>query len=137
MRLYDVIIMLIVLNATIVFIGGLNTDYGIFGGQDPVVISQISRAHAGWNITDLNESIARDEALLGKGSVIWSTLETLVEGAKIILRIIKSVIYIYPVLVDIFYIPEGLSGLIQLVIWVIYGWGFAQLILNRSTQHMT
>lgn len=136
MRSYEFVIAVIVLYAAIVFVGAMDDDYGIFGGEKYIVEPQISDEFRGWDIEKFNETIVEDKSLY-KGTGLFATYEAIKRGFEFAIGVVKSVVYIYPVLIHVFGIPSIMSAFIQVMFYVVCIWGALQFLSGRSSKHMT
>ena len=67
-----------------------------------------------------------------KMSVVWA-----IEAMIMFVKIVFSVVFIYPILVKVFGVPGVLSGFLQIGVWSLYLIGIAQWKAKVSTKNMT
>ena len=59
------------------------------------------------------------------------------EALIMFIKIIFSIVFIYPVLVNVFKVPAPLSAMLQTSIYILYIWGLVQFKSGRGTKHYT
>ena len=125
MRMIEIALFLIILNATIGFVA----DIPLFPEQ---YITTPQNDYMSYNISSLSESIgdvSEDPGFIdyAKFSITWAW-----EGFKMLLKIIFSIVVIYPAMVEVFHVPPALAALLNVGVIVIYILGIIQWKSGKS-----
>ena len=131
-RAIDIAVFVLILNAAVVFVG----DVGLFDDnyleQSDLARNQYSSYTIEGNLSEYgNASAGISTWDYFKMSVVWA-----IEALIMFVKIVFSVVFIYPILVKVFGVPEVLSLFLQGAIYSIYLIGIAQWKSGKSTKHM-
>ena len=131
--------MCLLLQAAIVFVGAI----GIFE-DDPIGSTQFQNEYTTWTIEGTLGEDFEDFALANStnSTGIRYQVDTFLlsvtwvwQSFIWVMKILASVILIYPTLKNTFGIPTELSALIQGAVTVIYVWGWIQWKSNRQPKY--
>ena len=133
LRAFEIILFIIILQAAVVF----TTDIGLF---DTNYLEQSSLARNQYSTVNITENLSEFSNLsvnpsnwdYFKTSIVWS-----VEALVWFIKIIFSIIFIFPVLIKVFGVPTDLAAFLQVGIVGIYIWGLVQWKTKTSTKGMT
>lgn len=132
MRAFDIILFLIILQASIVFVGHAGIFNHNYLTNTSLAENQYSTYTVKGNLSGYSDVSQNPSAWdYFKTSITWA-----VQALIMFVKILFSVLVIYPTLVDVFGIPAPLSALIQVVIVVLWVIGLAQLKSKTSIKHM-
>ena len=124
---------ILILNAAVVFVADVNLFDANYLEQGDLARNQYSSYTIVDNLSEYgNASINPSTWDYFKMSVTWA-----IEAMIMFVKIVFSVVFIYPILVEVFYVPEVLSGFLQIGIWSLYLVGIAQWKAKVSTKNMT
>jgi len=139
MRAFEIAMMCVLLQASIVFVGAMN----IFSG-DPLASGAHQNQYTSWTVESTLGEDFEDYAVGNStnSSGILYQVDTFLIGVTWIwqsfiwvMRILVSVVLIYPTLAWVFGVPEELSALIQIGVVMIYIWGWVQWKSNRQPKY--
>ena len=123
MRAYDMALILIILQASIGFVNGL----GIFDRDYYATQNNTYTQYRVANLTEYNPSEGE-----GLADYVADLARWVVDGLKLLFKVVGAVFIIYPTLTDTFGVPSGLSILLQGGIYVIYIMGWVQWKSNKG-----
>jgi len=130
MRAYQIILFLILLQASIGFVNQID----FFGDQKQFYTTPQNEwttknvTQLGQYATEGNETNIVDTFAQG---VMWGW-----EMLILFIQIIFSIVIVLPALIKVFAIPWQLASFIQIGIWVIYVWGLVQFKSGKATKYM-
>ena len=132
MRAVDLAIFILILNAAVVFVA----DVGLFDDnyleQSDLSRNQYSSYTIEGNLSEYgNVSANPSNWDYFKTAVVWT-----IEAMIMFIKIVFSVVFIYPVLVKVFSIPPVLSLFLQVGIYSVYIIGYAQWKSGKSVRNM-
>ena len=132
LRAVDLAIFILILNASVVFVA----DVGLFDDnyleQGDLARNQYSSYTIADNLSGYgNISQTSSTWDYFKTSIVWA-----VEALIMFVKIVFSVVFIYPVLVKVFGVPEVLSGFLQCGIYFLWILGYAQWKKGLSLKGM-
>jgi len=129
MRAFQIALIIIMLQSSIAF----TNELGIF---DDNFITSPDNEYVSYTVEDVQElsGISEDPGLYdySVAFVKWSF-----QALLIFLKIIGAIAFTYPLLVNALGMPEALSGFIQVGIYIIFAWNYAEWKRGISTKHMT
>lgn len=112
------------MQASIGFVNGL----GIF---DDDYYANVNNSYSQYEIQDLEEfqTLGEETSIVDYFSMM---INLTWEGILMVLRIFFAIVIIFPTLVDTFSVPAGISGFLQVGVWVTYYLGWAQWKSGKS-----
>ena len=133
MRAIEIAIFVLILNAAVVFVGDVDLFDNNYLEQSDLSRNQYSTYTIEGNLSEYgNASVNPSTWDYFKMSIAWA-----IEAMIMFVKIVFSVVFIYPVLVKVFGVPGVLSAFLQVGIWALYLIGLAQWKSKVSTKHMT
>lgn len=118
-RFYDITLILTFVSLAI----GLVNAAGIF---DPVTYSEIDTA--AFEYSDLETIVANSGGEMGVLDYFSLTVSWLATAFHMVVQIIKNMVYVYPLLTDVFMLPTWVAGFVQGGVVMIYVSFFIQFI---------
>ena len=133
MRAFEIILFIIIVQAAVVFTTDINLFDANYLEQSSLAKNQYSTTTIEGNLSEYG-SISENPSNWDyfKTSIVWS-----IEAMIMFVKIIFSIVFIFPVLVKVFEVPTVLAAFLQVGIVGIYIWGLAQWKTGKSTRHMT
>ena len=131
-RAIDIAIFVLILNASVVFVADVELFDANYLDQTDLSRNQYSSYTIEDNLSEF-ENVSANPSTWDyfKMSVAWA-----IEAFVWFIKIVFAVVFIYPVLVEVFGIPGVLSGFLQIGIYSIYLVGLFQWKAKISAKHM-
>lgn len=131
-RAIDLAIFVLILNAAVVFVADVELFDANYLEQSDLSRNEYSSYTIEDNLSEFgNASASLSNWDYFKMSVAWA-----IEALIMFIKIVFSVVFIYPVLVEVFGVPDVLSGFLQIGVWALYLIGLAQWKSKVSAKHM-
>lgn len=124
MRAWEIAKILIIIQATLGFISGI----GLF---DTMYIENPHDESAAYKVGDIDELYKVEEGASMQMGYFDMGVTFVTAGANIIFSVVKSVAFIFPMLVTVFHFPVKFAALLQVAVYLEMGYGVAQWLSNR------
>jgi len=126
MRAWDITFLLIVIQASIGLVNGI----GLFDTNYFATQNDSTTTYTIGDISDLHDVESGGE--VSQMSYFDLAVTFGMAGINLLFKIVESIVFIFPVLVEQFYIPLPLAAVLQSMIYLQVAWGYAQWKSNRS-----
>ena len=130
-RAIDLAIFILILNAAVVFVADVDLFDANYLEQGDLARNQYSSYTIEENLSEYGNASSISTWDYFKMSVVWA-----IEAMIMFVKIVFSVVFIYPILVKVFGVPGVLSGFLQVGVWAIYIVGIFQWKAKISGKHM-
>ena len=130
-RAIDIAVFILILNAAVVFVSDVDLFDANYLEQGDLARNQYSSYTIEENLSEYGNASSISTWDYFKISVVWA-----VQAMIMFVKIVFSVVFVYPILVEVFGVPDVLSAFLQVGVWAIYIVGIFQWKAKISGKHM-